>query len=233
MTKSDVDTTNMNPSKGKRAPTKKPAKTISTIIPPPTVAPVVQPKQPSILEPFVHIQSEELSKTFFTGLTNEEVSDIRKLLASQVASSSSADSEDGEDGESGDDLEDVDLFKVETENFLGDAVKEVVFPKFLKNTQRVEEKSNLYMALHGDPKVYAQLLKLVASDQPLKPLVIKLYEPNEEETKLEIAVTYEFPTPTLLAIDFGNLSHSREKPREIRIEFNFNHFKVDDVDFYC
>jgi len=229
VTKSDVDTTNMNPSKGKRASTKKPAKTISTIIPPPTVAPVVQPKpQPSILEPFVYIQSEELSKTFFTGLTNEEVSDIRKLLASQAASSA-----DSEDGESGDELEDVDLFKVETENFLGDAVKEVVFPKFLKSTQRVEEKSNLYMALHGDPKVYAQLLKLVASDQPLKPLVIKLYEPNEEETKLEIAVIYEFPTPTLLAIDFGNLSHSREKPREIRIEFNFNHFKVDDVDFYC
>ena len=221
MTKSDVDTTNMNPSKGKKAP-KKLAKTISTIIPPPTVAPVVQPKsQPTIIsDPFVHIQSEELSKTFFTGLTNEEVSDIRKLLASQTASSSA-------------DLEDVDLFKVETESFLGDAVKEVVFPKFLKSTQRVEEKSNLYMALHGDPKVYAQLLKLVASDQPLKPLVIKLYEPNEEETKLEIAVTYEFPTPTLLAIDFGNLSHSREKPREIRIEFNFNHFKVDDVDFYC
>ena len=82
------------------------------------------------------------------------------------------------------------MFKVETESFLGDAVKEVVFPKFLKSTQRVEEKSNLYMALHGDPKVYAQLLKLVASDQPLKPLVIKLsHIPERSQERFESSST--------------------------------------------
>lgn len=244
MTKTDADNSNMNTSKGKKAPVKKP-KTSSTIIPPPSIQPLPKTAASSIYDPnLVILNDERLDKLISGDLSEEEISEIRKFLArekelhSPIIVPAPSDIANGEQDEidcenEEVDAEDIDMFMVETENFMGSAVKDVIFPKFLKNTQRVDDKSNLYLALHGEPKVYAQLLKLVASDEPLKPLVIKLYEPNADETALVVAATYSFPSPTLHAIDFGNLSHSREKPREIRIEFNFDHFKIDDVDFFC
>lgn len=221
----------------KRAPSRK-TKTVSTIIPQPfptsNPSPTEMLQSPTVITyPTVVTVGQEEKKQNVLELTSDEISSLRKMLVTFTEPLLSVETEEEEEDDEEDELEDVDLFVVETENFLGSAVKEIIFPKFLKNTQRVDQKSNLYFSIHGEPKVYAQLLKLVASDEPLKPLVIKLYEPNEAGTDVVIAVTYEFPTPTLLAIDFGNLSHAREKPREIRVEFDFNHFKIDNVDFFC
>jgi len=41
----------------------------------------------------------------------------------------------------------------------------------------------------------------------------------------------EFPNPTLVAIDFGNLSTMREEPRELKVEIDFEHIIIDGIDF--
>lgn len=119
-----------------------------------------------------------------------------------------------------------DLFKVESKDFDGDMVKGVILPKFLMKKNKLEDKSNVILAFHGDPKLYAQLLNIVTTSKIGK-IKIHMLKNNEGE----VAATIVFPRPVVKAVDFGTLSTEREDLREVRIEIDFSDIEIDESNF--